>query len=67
MNLIEKTEELIDDIFNFPRTFCAWIVFHAASWLDMKVIPNDEEESIEDYIWDAVQEGMGEDEEDEKD
>jgi hypothetical protein len=55
MNLIEKTEELIDDIFNFPRTFCAWIVFHLASWLDMRVIPNDDGDEIFEDIWKEIE------------
>ena len=44
--------KLIDDLFNFPRTFIAWIVFHLASWLDMRVIPNSgDDELYVDYIF----------------
>jgi hypothetical protein len=54
MNSIKKLKEILDDLFNFPRTFCAWIVFHLASWLDMRVIPNDEGEDIFEEIWEEV-------------
>jgi len=40
-----------EDLFNLPRDFLAWLVFHAASWLDMKVIPNDHK----DDIWEALE------------
>jgi hypothetical protein len=55
MNLTERIKEILDNIFNFPRTFCAWIVFHLASWLDMRVIPNDDGEEIFDDIWKEIE------------
>lgn len=49
-----KIKEIFEEIWNFPRTFCAWIVFNLASWLDMKVIPNDNGEDIFDDIWEEI-------------
>lgn len=46
--------DLIEDLFDLPRTFLAWIVFHLASWLDMKVIPNDDVDEIFDDMWEQL-------------
>lgn len=54
MNLIEETKEILDEIYNLPRTFCAWIVFHLASWLDMRVIPNDDSDELFEEILEEI-------------
>lgn len=46
---------IIEDIFSLPRTFLAWIVFHLARLLDMRVIPNDAPEDYIEEIWDAFE------------
>lgn len=46
--------DLIQDLFDLPRTFLAWIVFHLASWLDMKVIPSDDPDCMMDDLWEEL-------------
>ena len=43
--------DFFDWLFDLPRTFLAWVLFHLASWLDMRVIPNDEAEDLFEHIF----------------
>lgn len=56
--------DIVDYIFNLPKDFLAWILYHVASWLDMTVIPN---EDIEEYIWKEMEDFDIEEEEEEDD
>jgi len=62
----ERIKEFLEDLFSLPRTFLAWIVFHLAKWLNMRVIENDEPndffDDIMDYIEDVDEEPIGLDE-----
>lgn len=59
-----KMKQILEDLFDLPRTFLAWILFHLASWIDMKVIANDEAEDIFDDIWEELKDIEVEDIED---
>lgn len=48
-------KQILEDMFDLPRTFLAWIVYHLASWLDMRVIPNDDGEEIFDDIFEEIE------------
>lgn len=48
-------EEIFEEMFNLPRTFLAWIVFHIAEWLDLRVISNDSSEDIFDSIFEQIE------------
>ena len=64
--MIMSIKEIIEDIFNFPKTFCAWIVYYMASWLDMRVVPNDDGDDVFDKIFEDL-EDLTKEEADEED
>jgi len=33
--------KILNEIWEFPKLFLQWIVFHLAQFLDMKVVPDD--------------------------
>jgi hypothetical protein len=51
----KMTRWTLEDLFDLPRTFLAWILFHLASWMDMRVVPtNDSADDLMDQIWDEL-------------